>query len=137
MGGRRVATNTANFTKGDVVGVVLDADQGEIVFLRNGVEQGRARGIRGRLYPFVSFDSEGDQITLLGEGVGLARCWFAYPWLAWRRSVALGVLQGRLPPAPIHPPPAGAPQPTPLPYATTHTRRLIHAAAQPHAAHAG
>jgi hypothetical protein len=27
VGGRRVATNTANFTKGDVVGVVLDADQ--------------------------------------------------------------------------------------------------------------
>jgi hypothetical protein len=48
------------------VGVVLDADQGEIVFLRNGVEQGRARGIRGRLYPFVSFDSEQDQITLIG-----------------------------------------------------------------------
>jgi hypothetical protein len=67
VGGRRVATNAANFTKGDTVGVVLDADQGEIVFLRNGVEQGRARGIRGRLYPFVSFDSEGDQITLIGE----------------------------------------------------------------------
>jgi hypothetical protein len=48
VGGRRVATNAANFTKGDVVGVVLDADQGEIVFFRNGVEQGRARGIRGR-----------------------------------------------------------------------------------------
>lgn len=32
-----------------------------------GVEQGRARGIRGRLYPFVSCDSEGDQITLLGS----------------------------------------------------------------------
>lgn len=41
--------------------------QGEIVFFRNGVEQGRARGIRGRLYPFVSCDSEGDQITLLGS----------------------------------------------------------------------
>lgn len=67
VGGRRVATNAANFTKGDIVGVVLDADQGEIVFLRNGIEQGRARGIRGRLYPFVSFDSEGDQITLLGK----------------------------------------------------------------------
>jgi hypothetical protein len=36
------------------------------VFLRNGIEQGRARGIRGRLYPFVSMDSELDQITLLG-----------------------------------------------------------------------
>ena len=36
------------------------------MFLRNGAEQGRARGIRGRLYPFVSFDSEGDQVTLLG-----------------------------------------------------------------------
>lgn len=67
VGGRRVATNAASFTKGDIVGVVLDADQGEIVFLRNGIEQGRARGIRGRLYPFVSFDSEQDQITLLGE----------------------------------------------------------------------
>jgi hypothetical protein len=67
VGGRRVATNAAAFTKGDIVGVVLDADQGEIVFLRNGIEQGRARGIRGRLYPFVSFDSEQDQITLLGE----------------------------------------------------------------------
>lgn len=67
VGGRRVATNAASFTKGDIVGVVLDADQGEIVFLRNGIEQGRARGIRGRLYPFVSFDSEHDQITLLGE----------------------------------------------------------------------
>jgi hypothetical protein len=76
VGGRRVATNAANFTKGDTVGVVLDADQGEIVFLRNGVEQGRARGIRGRLYPFVSFDSEGDQITLIGECCGpLQRCW--------------------------------------------------------------
>lgn len=32
-----------------------------------GVEQGRARGIRGRLYPFVSCDSEGDQVTLLGS----------------------------------------------------------------------
>lgn len=32
-----------------------------------GIEQGRARGIRGRLYPFVSCDSEGDQITLLGS----------------------------------------------------------------------
>ena len=67
VGGRRVATNAANFTKNDIVGVVLDADQGEIVFLRNGIEQGRARGIRGRLYPFVSFDSEGDQVTLLGK----------------------------------------------------------------------
>lgn len=37
------------------------------MFLRNGIEQGRARGIRGRLYPFVSMDSELDQITLLGE----------------------------------------------------------------------
>ena len=27
VGGRRVATNAANFTKGDIVGVVLDADQ--------------------------------------------------------------------------------------------------------------
>ena len=27
VGGRRVATNAAQFTKGDVVGVVLDADQ--------------------------------------------------------------------------------------------------------------
>lgn len=36
VAGRRVATNAANFTKGDVVGVVLDADQGEIVFFRNG-----------------------------------------------------------------------------------------------------
>ncbi len=36
VGGRRVATNAANFTKGDIVGVVLDADQGEIVFFRNG-----------------------------------------------------------------------------------------------------
>jgi hypothetical protein len=36
VGGRRVATNAANFTRGDVVGVVLDADQGEIVFFRNG-----------------------------------------------------------------------------------------------------
>ena len=52
VGGRRVATNAANFTKGDVVGVVLDADQGEIVFFRNGVEQGRARGIRGRCVPW-------------------------------------------------------------------------------------
>jgi hypothetical protein len=69
VGGRRVATNAASFTKNDIVGVVLDADQGEIVFLRNGIEQGRARGIRGRLYPFVSFDSEQDQITLLGECV--------------------------------------------------------------------
>ncbi len=124
VGGRRVATNAANFTKGDTVGVVLDADQGDIVFFRNGerapgaavpgccstrgvsapslpvpaclhsaatcasaartrgdgvrpkrvrrgtragVEQGRARGIRGRLFPFVSCDSEGDQITLLGS----------------------------------------------------------------------
>eukprot|EP00879_Flechtneria_rotunda_P016229 GHRR01016979.1.p1 GENE.GHRR01016979.1~~GHRR01016979.1.p1 ORF type:complete len:784 (+),score=217.86 GHRR01016979.1:791-3142(+) len=67
VGGRRVATNAAAFQKGDIVGVVLDADQGEIVFLRNGIEQGRARGIRGRLYPFVSFDSEQDMITLLGE----------------------------------------------------------------------
>jgi len=32
-----------------------------------GVEQGRARGIRGRLYPFISCDSEADQITLLGS----------------------------------------------------------------------
>ena len=32
-----------------------------------GVEQGRARGIRGRLYPFISCDSEGDQVTLLGS----------------------------------------------------------------------
>ncbi len=32
-----------------------------------GTEQGRARGIRGRLFPFVSCDSEGDQITLLGS----------------------------------------------------------------------
>lgn len=62
VGGRRVATNAANFTKGDIVGVVLDADQGEIVFFRNGMEQGRARGIRGRLYPFISCDSEGDQV---------------------------------------------------------------------------
>lgn len=45
----------------------LQPSQGEIVFFRNGVEQGRARGIRGRLYPFVSCDSEGDQITLLGS----------------------------------------------------------------------
>ena len=67
VGGRRVATNAANFTKGDVVGVVLDADQGEIVFFRNGIEQGRARGIRGRLYPFVSCDSEADQVYLLGS----------------------------------------------------------------------
>jgi hypothetical protein len=73
VGGRRVATNAASFTKGDIVGVVLDADQGEIVFLRNGIEQGRARGIRGRLYPFVSFDSEQDQITLLGECGGPVR----------------------------------------------------------------
>ncbi len=43
------------------------AVQGEIIFFRNGSEQGRARGIRGRLYPFVSCDSEGDQITLLGS----------------------------------------------------------------------
>lgn len=86
VGGRRVATNAASFTKGDIVGVVLDADQGEIVFLRNGIEQGRARGIRGRLYPFVSFDSEQDQITLLGEcgmpkavcmaGLLCCQCWF-------------------------------------------------------------
>lgn len=114
VGGRRVATNAANFQKGDTVGCVLDADQvgaggdetarwgqqdrrsripsswlgfilllciilccvvllsalcapvlapqGEIIFFRNGVEQGRARGIRGRLYPFVSCDSEGDQV---------------------------------------------------------------------------
>ena len=62
-----MATNAANFTKGDVVGVVLDADQGEIVFFRNGIEQGRARGIRGRLYPFVSCDSEADQVYLLGS----------------------------------------------------------------------
>jgi hypothetical protein len=27
VGGRRVATSNANFTKGDIVGVVLDADQ--------------------------------------------------------------------------------------------------------------
>lgn len=27
VGGRRVATNAAQFTKGDIVGVVLDADQ--------------------------------------------------------------------------------------------------------------
>lgn len=27
VGGRRVATNAANFTKGDTVGCVLDADQ--------------------------------------------------------------------------------------------------------------
>eukprot|EP00798_Chlamydomonas_sp_ICE-L_P005097 gene5097-34897_t len=67
VGGRRVSTNAANFTKGDVVGVVLDADQGEIVFFRNGVEQGRSRGIRGRLYPFVSCDSEGDNISLVGS----------------------------------------------------------------------
>ncbi|GLI63892.1 hypothetical protein VaNZ11_007009 [Volvox africanus] len=67
VGGRRVATNAANFQKGDTVACVLDADQGEIIFFRNGVEQGRARGIRGRLYPFVSCDSEGDQITLLGS----------------------------------------------------------------------
>lgn len=70
VGGRRVATNAAQFTKGDIVGVVLDADQGEIVFLRNGMEQGRARGIRGRLHPFVSFDSEGDQVALLGKQTG-------------------------------------------------------------------
>lgn len=74
VGGRRVATNAASFTKGDIVGVVLDADQGEIVFLRNGIEQGRARGIRGRLYPFVSFDSEQDQITLLGMYAWSAVC---------------------------------------------------------------
>ncbi|KAJ9531877.1 hypothetical protein QJQ45_022018 [Haematococcus lacustris] len=67
VGGRRVATQAANFTKGDVVSVVLDADQGEVVFFRNGQEQGRARGIRGRLYPFISCDSEGDQVTLLGS----------------------------------------------------------------------
>lgn len=36
VGGRRVATNAAQFTKGDLVTVVLDADQGEIVFFRNG-----------------------------------------------------------------------------------------------------
>lgn len=82
VGGRRVATNAASFTKGDIVGVVLDADQGEIVFLRNGIEQGRARGIRGRLYPFVSFDSEQDQITLLG------RC---HGWI-WRAGWAASPL---------------------------------------------
>jgi hypothetical protein len=82
VGGRRVATNAASFTKGDIVGVVLDADQGEIVFLRNGIEQGRARGIRGRLYPFVSFDSEQDQITLLGAwlAVGVAGLLAARSW---------------------------------------------------------
>jgi len=37
VGGRRVATSAANFSKGDIVGVVLDADQGEIIFFRNGV----------------------------------------------------------------------------------------------------
>eukprot|EP00983_Pelagomonas_calceolata_P099582 1158472-Pelagomonas_calceolata.AAC.11 len=94
VGGRRVATSTANFTKGDVVGVVLDADQGEIVFFRNGacVEQGRARGIRGRLYPFISCDSETDQVTLLGSysllldriprqvcvGAGAFQCWIEF-----------------------------------------------------------
>lgn len=31
--------------------------------VRAGVEQGRARGIRGRLFPFVSCDSEGDQVS--------------------------------------------------------------------------
>jgi hypothetical protein len=39
VGGRRVATNAANFTKGDIVGVVLDADQ---VGVATGA--GRARG---------------------------------------------------------------------------------------------
>ena len=67
VAGRRVATNAANFTKGDVIGVVLDADQGEVVFFRNGIEQGRAKGIRGRLYPFVSCDSEADQVVLMGS----------------------------------------------------------------------
>jgi hypothetical protein len=105
VGGRRVATNAAAFTKGDIVGVVLDADQGEIVFLRNGIEQGRARGIRGRLYPFVSFDSEQDQITLLGElSVTtflscklLELCWLFMLWKVaslWR--VVISALQGKV-----------------------------------------
>jgi hypothetical protein len=34
--------------QGEVVGIALDADQGEIVFFRTGVEQGRAKGVRGR-----------------------------------------------------------------------------------------
>jgi hypothetical protein len=97
VGGRRVATNAAAFTKGDIVGVVLDADQGEIVFLRNGIEQGRARGIRGRLYPFVSFDSEQDQITLLGElsvatspSCNLSKyCCLLMPWRVFRLLCAV------------------------------------------------
>jgi hypothetical protein len=74
VAGRRVQTRDANFSKNDIIGVVLDADQGEIVFLKNFVEQGRAKGIRGRLFPFVSFDSEGDQVTLLGASCGVSLC---------------------------------------------------------------
>lgn len=91
VGGRRVATNAANFTKGDIVGVVLDADQGEIVFFRNGMEQGRARGIRGRLYPFISCDSECDQVGA-PRHLGSRRDQLAYPQL----------LQGSLCPIQTH-----------------------------------
>lgn len=46
--------------------------QGEIVYYKNGNEQGRARGLRGRLYPFVGMDSATDSVKLLG---GWHRAW--------------------------------------------------------------
>ena len=46
--------------------------QGEIVYLRNNIEQGRARGLRGRLYPYVAMDSPADSVHLLGEAAALA-----------------------------------------------------------------
>jgi hypothetical protein len=53
VGGRRVATNAANFTKGDIVGVVLDADQ---------VGGGGFGGVSAPLF-------------LAGSGPGLWGCW--------------------------------------------------------------
>jgi hypothetical protein len=45
VGGRRVATTTANFTKGDIVGVVLDADQVG--------SRGRVGFVEGEAQPWV------------------------------------------------------------------------------------
>lgn len=44
-----------------------NALQGVVVFSKNGSEQGRARGLRGRLYPFVSMNNAQDAVKLLGE----------------------------------------------------------------------
>ncbi len=124
VGGRRVATNAANFTKGDIVGVVLDADQGEIVFLRNGIEQGRARGIRGRLYPFVSMDSELDQITLLGACGAVRLACMAGCCMRACAPIFCRLYSNQ---PPLNQPPLNQP-PNP---------RLLHAPPQPHPPHPG